>query len=321
MKTQIFYEQSETGWLLHVKRFFLAEKQDKQLRPLLIVPGYGMNSFIFSYHPHDVSLIEYLCEQGFEVWTADLSAQGESVNRSGGEEPGLKELACMDLPVIIDRVIKNNSGGHEKIDLVGCSLGGTLIYIYTALFGTEKVSSVVGLGSPLRWEKINPLVRVLFSSPGLAGSVKVKNMRTIAKYALPILAKVPKLLHIYIHPEIVDLSKPEILTQTVEDPNRVINRQIATWLKTKDLFIDGKNITELFGKITVPLFLILCKTDGVVPPETALSALNTNSKIKEYVVAGNDKVKMAHADMYISRYARQFVFEPLASWLLKINRS
>ncbi len=44
------------GWRLAIKQTFHPARLMRRRRPLLIVPGYGMNAFIFGYHPRGQSM-------------------------------------------------------------------------------------------------------------------------------------------------------------------------------------------------------------------------------------------------------------------------
>ena len=72
------YAPTSDGWSLHLRRTRLPGCFDPATKPLLIVPGYGMNSFIFSYHPRNTSMERCLAEAGFEVWSVNLRGQGPS---------------------------------------------------------------------------------------------------------------------------------------------------------------------------------------------------------------------------------------------------
>src|ERR1700722_11762733 len=65
-------------------------------RPVLIVPGYGMNSYIFSYHPRGVSFEGHLPQAGFEVWRVDLRGQGRSRPGPSGSSPRAGKRAAAD---------------------------------------------------------------------------------------------------------------------------------------------------------------------------------------------------------------------------------
>src|SRR6185437_13198294 len=99
-------------------------------RPVLIVPGYGMNSFIFGFHPQGPSLVESLAARGLEVWTVDLRGQGLSIRTNGSTRYGMAELAVEDLGTAIKHVLANTTTASTTLDLVGCSLGTALAFAH-----------------------------------------------------------------------------------------------------------------------------------------------------------------------------------------------
>ena len=306
------------GWRLVLKQTVDEEHLDRARRPVLLVPGYGMNAFLFGYHPEGLSLEDYLARDGFEVWSVNLRGQGGSTPEGSTRPYGMAELSLVDLPATVDFVRVTRRGHADRVDLVGCSLGGTLVYAYAALFGEENIGSIAALGAPLRWENVHPALKLAFSSPALIGALRIKGSRTMAAMALPLLKKAPWLLSMYLHPEIVDLSRPDMLARTVEDPRPELNREIAVWMREKDLTLRGRNLTESFRCVTRPLLCMLANADGIVPPKTALSAYDAcGAETKDFLTVGTDRIKLAHADLFISRHSQELVFEPLASWLKK----
>lgn len=320
MYSRIHFVNNNDGFELAIKQSYDKSRHNPELKPLVIVPGYGMNAFIFGYHPRGFSLEEYLAEAGFEIFSINLRTQGDTKNIGGKKNYGLKEVSLVDLPVAIDFALENSVSKRKVVDIIGCSLGGTIVYVYVALKGADKLGSIVTLGSPLTWLDIHPVLKVAFSSPKLAGMLRIKGTRTLAKMFLPVMKKLPGLLSIYLHPEITDISRPDILAQTVEDPNPVLNREISEWIVHKNLMVDGQDIAANLSKVENPLLCMLSNADGIVPPATALSVLSVvSSKVKESIMCGTDNIKMAHADMYISDYAQELVFEPLVQWLLRFR--
>lgn len=316
MRNIVHYLPNNDGWNLAVRQTFAPESLDRSLRPVLIIPGYGMNSFIFGYHPTGQSMTEYLASEGLEVWTVDLRGQGASIPTGRTPKYGLKELALVDVATTIDYISSITQATQRRVDAVGCSLGGTLLYIYAALKKSPDLGAIVAMGSPLRWVAINPVFRMAFRSPQVAGLFRVKFSRTLARYGLPVLKVIPWLLSIYLHPEIVDLSRPELLAKTVEDPVPQINKEIAEWINAQDLTVNGFNVTESFQGVENPLLCVVANADGIVPRATSEYPLElAGSKVKEILAVGDDRIRMAHADMFISEYAQELVFQPLASWL------
>jgi len=316
-KHKIHFIDNGAGWKLELKSCAPPKKIKARRNPILIIPGYGMNNFIFGFHPHGLSMEEYLVKKGFEVFSINLRGQGASNNESGKHEYGLADLALTDLKVTIDYITRHALSKTGKVDLIGCSLGGTLSFIYTALQKNHKAGAIVAMGSPLKWEEAHWLLRSVLFFPRLVGAIKISQTRQFVQWLYPLLVRSP-LLKIYLHKEIVDLRWKDQLMKTIEDPNSQLNMEMAVWIKKKDLVIKGKNITHEFRKFKNPLLCVVANGDGVVPALTALSANEVaSSKIKDTLVVGDENFHLAHADLFISKFSHEKVFSPLASWLAK----
>jgi polyhydroxyalkanoate synthase len=321
MQRERFWVQTEDGWRLELLRF--ADKSNPSYKPVLFVPGYGMNSFILAYHPNGHSMVSYLVERGFEVWTANLRGQGESKGpRPTSRRIGFRDLSLVDVPAVLNAVLKHTEADAQGVNAIGCSLGASLLYAYLAHFPQENsLNSLIAIGGPLRWVKVHPLLQVAFRSPELAGIIPFAGTRALARAALPIVKNAPSLLSLYMNARRIDLSRSSELVKTVEDPIPHLNKQIALWIRERDLIVDRLNVTRSMSAVTdLPLLCVLANQDGVVPPEVALSILDhIGSRDTEVLVAGDHRDWYAHADLFIARDAQQQVFEPMADWLEKRN--
>lgn len=320
MKTLQHLVDNRDGWHLSLHQTYDPDRLRPERPPVLIVPGYGMNSFIFSYHPSGISLEGHLAAAGFEIWRADLRGQGGSVSFGGGENYCLDDLAMTDLPVAIEAALARTVTRCHRVIVVGASLGGSVMFSHVALSASHRIAAMVAMGSPLRWVRIHPLVRVAFVSPTLVGLVRFRGTRRLAERLLPYLAtRTPWLLSIYMNPEITDTRAAKEMVRTVEDPNRFINREIAEWMKRRDLIIRGVNIADRLREIDVPLLCVAAKGDGVVPRDTAaFPYYQSGARTKELVEVGDELVAMAHADLFVSIEAHRRVFEPISGWLLAL---
>ncbi|MHB8876276.1 MAG: alpha/beta fold hydrolase [Myxococcaceae bacterium] len=324
MKTLRHSVSNGAGWRLSLTQTFDEDKLNKDLMPLVIVPGYGMNSFIFGFHPNGVSLEGHLCGAGFEVWRADLRAQGESNPSEGGSDDfSLADLALTDLGAAIDAVLAHTVTSAKRVSVLGASLGGSLMFAHAVVNPKHRMGALVSMGGPVRWEKIHPLVRVAFASATLVGLIRFKGTRKLAETALPYLARLtPWLLKVYMNPEITDIGAAREMVKTVEDPNRHINREIAGWIKGRDLVVRGVNVSLGLPAITQPLLCIAAHGDGVVPLETAEYPFRkVGSASKELIIVGDPGLHMAHADMFVSSEAHERVFRPMTAWLLENGRA
>src|SRR5215210_4513951 len=102
-----FLVDNRAGWRLAMSRTMPAAEPVAAKRPVLIVPGYGMNSYIFGYHPRGPSMVECFAARGLETWTVDLRGQGRSIRARGNNRYGLADLAIEDLGAAIQYVLAN----------------------------------------------------------------------------------------------------------------------------------------------------------------------------------------------------------------------
>lgn len=317
-----FEARTADGWILAMRRTTSASQErlpgTAPRRPVLIVPGYGMNSFIFGYHPHGRSIEAHLAWRGFEVWSVDLRGQGRSRRAEGTPKRpfGLEALSLVDVDAAVGEVLARTTTGSPSVDVIGASLGAALMFGHAGVNRDARLGSLVSFGGPLRWERVHPLVALAFKSPALAGALPFRGTRTLARYALPVLAKVPSLLSVYLNPAITDISHASELTQTVEDPIPQVNREIAEWIRDRDLTLRGVNVTHAVATLENPLLCVVAMGDGIVPPETARAPYGlTRARSRRVIEVGDASVHIAHADLFISNDAHRMVFDPVAQWL------
>lgn len=316
VRIEHFWAPNGDGWILSLRRTYDDDALDKTRAPLLIIPGYGMNSFIFGFHPRGTSMEGYLAGRGFEVWSVDLRAQGRSRRDGGSSKYRLDDLVLKDLFTGVHGVLEHTASSAQTVDAIGCSLGATMMFAYAVCVLDNHLGKMVSMGGPLRWVSMNPILRAAFSSPALVGKLPIIGTRRLASLALPLLSRAPWLLSIYLHPGIVDMTQAAQLIRTVENPNRHVNKDIAQWIKHRDLLIDGKNVCEGLRSVTNPLLTVLASADGIVPRETAMwPHLNIGAERRDLLEVGSYAVPIAHADMFVSDHAPELVFKPLADWL------
>lgn len=318
MRTLRHFAFNGDGWELALQKTWDPATLRPDSKPVLIVPGYGMNSFIFGYHPRGRSFEASLVAGGLEVWRLDLRAQGESRRVGGTDLYGLEHFAA-DLGVAIDAALAQTSTVSRQVSVIGCSLGGTIALAHVATENRHRVGAIVSMGGPVRWVAIHPLLRAAFASPMLVGMVPIRGTRALARTFLPhVLRFAPTLLSMYINPEHVDVAAIAQLTKTVEDPNRFINRQIARWIGERDLILRGTNLSTAIRGMDVPLLCVVANGDGIVPRETAEYVYHhAGSTDRTLLEVGTSSIRLAHADMFVSSHAEALVFEPVREWLLK----
>lgn len=315
MQRETLTPETSDGWQLDVSVFRTA-RFDSSRRPVMFVPGYGMNGFILSYDSSVPSFVRSLCDEGFEVWVANLRGQGAS-RRIDKRAPGpaLRRLAEEDLATCIDSALRFTQTQEHEIDLIGCSLGGSLSYAYLALVDRARVHSVVAIGAPLRWVEVPAILRAVFASNMVAGALRIRGTRRMAKLATPLIKRAPWMLSLYANADNIDMKHVAAFMDTVEDPHPRTNRDIARWVKHGDMVLRGVNVSEAMQQQTGRLMVIAANRDGIVPEATALSPMNLWGGDLTLMRIGDPRQWYAHADIFVGREAPKRVFKPVANWL------
>jgi pimeloyl-ACP methyl ester carboxylesterase len=311
---ELHFADNGAGWRLALRR--VLPKSPRRGRPVLIVPGYQMNSSVFGFHPNGLSLEDALAARGLEPWSIDLRGQGAAERTWGDDRFGLAELAVEDLRAAIAYV--RGVARAEEVDVVGCSLGTALAFAHVALQADAPVRCLVAMGGVVTWAHVNRAVRLVARAPWLVGQLRMRGTRRLARAALPPIARwAPSLLSVYLNVASTDVSCPDGMVATVEDPNPVINAQIARWVVRRELVVRDVNVSRALPGMTMPLLCVLGRQDGIVPPATSRAIHDAvGSRDKALLEVGDERTPMAHADLFLARHAREVVFEPLADWLL-----
>jgi len=321
IETDEVHVDNGEGHLLYVKR--MAPRSGAIAGPVLLVPGYGMNSFILGFHPTGPSLMEHLAARGLEVFSCDLRGQGRTQRTTGNFRYGLSDLARTDVRVLAQTVTERSSVPFPQLGLVGCSMGAALALGAMCLHPSLKVSALVTIAGAVTWRSVHPAVRLLFTSSRLAGAIPIRGTRRAAEIALPALARhAPWLLAPYLRTETTEMSRAREMTATVEDPHPQINSEIATWVRGKDLILDGVNVSQGLRSLHTPLLCVLGNQDGIVPPGTARAHADDMASADKTVLAiGTKRSPFAHGDLFVGTGAQTQVFEPIAEFLTTRLRS
>jgi pimeloyl-ACP methyl ester carboxylesterase len=311
----LHYVDDGAGWRLALRRVAPGNGA-RRGRPVLIVPGYQMNSSVFGFHPNGLSLEGFLASRGLEAWSVDLRGQGRAERTWGDERFGLAELAVEDLGAALAYV--RGVAKADRVDVLGCSLGTALAFAHVACVPSAPVRAIVAMGGVVTWAHVNRVVRLAARAPWVVGQLRMRGTRKLARRALPVVTRVaPRLLSVYLNVESTDVSQPDAMVETVEDPNPVMNRQIARWIARRELVVRGVNVSRALASFEGPFLCVLGRQDGIVPPATARALFDAvGSRDKVLVEVGDDATPMAHADLFLARCAQETVFAPIADFLL-----
>lgn len=311
------FAPTRDGWALELRRAISPRRFDRDKSPILMVPGYGMNTFVLGYHPYGTSMERCLAEDGYEVWSVNMRGQGGARRRlAEAPDPSIRSYVEVDLTTAIDAVLRQTRARRDRVSLIGCSLGGSIAYALLALQGAGRIGALVTMGAPLRWDETHPVLRALLTSPWLAGKVRMYGTRRVARAVLPVALRLPYAVDLYMNRTHFYRAAASEMVKTVDDLFPRVNREIAHWIRQKDLVVRGVNVTEAMQQQTIPLLVVVANRDGIVPPATAVPAAELwGGPDAQVLRVGTDSDWYAHADLFISKDSPDLVFNPIGRWL------
>ena len=305
--------ETRDGWQLELN---CVRGKVRRAHPVVIVPGYAMNSTVLAYRPQGTSLVAELIAAGYEVWCLNLRGSGRSRQlRSGAAPPSLAAYVREDLPAALDLVRSEATVGRVDPFCIGASLGGAVVYSHLARTRGQGIRGIVTLGAPLRWDAVPPILRTAFRSRRLARIVPMRGTGRLARLLMSSLARIG-LLGAYVNRQRLDPNHTQAIEETLEDPTPELNAEIAEWMRARDLYLDGTNVTRAMCAVETPLLVVLANRDGVVPePAVRSAAVAWGGDDVEVMQVGTDDDWFAHADLFAAIDAPQRVFAPIIRWL------
>lgn len=304
--------RTKDGWTLLMRRGTLGGRASGGT-PVLLVPGFGMNSSIFTWHPGGPSLMEFLLRAGFDPWTVDLRGTRSSRPPRAGARVRLADQAFLDLPAAAAHVLRHT--GHARLHALGCSLGGALLYAWAGR-SSAPIERWVTMGSPLEWQDQSALLRLFAAAGPLARWVPVRGSAAAARVALPFArALVPELLSMYLNPRLTDTRDHGPLIATVEDPHADVTASLARWMRHGRLVLGGHDVSAGLRAAAHPLLLVYATGDGVCPPAAARAARHrTGGPVSELAVS-HDIERVSHVDLFLGGHVHTQVYAPIANFL------
>src|SRR5215210_4415899 len=116
--------------------------------PVLLIYGFVLKPYIFDLVRGN-SLVEYLVEEGFDIYLLDFGI-------SGTEDAGLsiEDLVLDYMHGAVQEILETS--GAEEVSLFGQSQGGTLSAMYASLFPDGPLKNLVLLSAPTEFAPRNP---------------------------------------------------------------------------------------------------------------------------------------------------------------------
>ena len=143
----------EVVWTKNTARLYRFRRAEggggiRRAVPILLIYGFVLKPYILDLVPGN-SLVEYLVQEGFDVYLLDFGI-------SGPADAGLslEDLVLDYIPGAVRRV--RETSGAAEVSLFGQSQGGTLSAMYASLFPDGPLRNLVLLSAPTEFAPRNP---------------------------------------------------------------------------------------------------------------------------------------------------------------------
>jgi pimeloyl-ACP methyl ester carboxylesterase len=329
------YAYTEDGWRLGVRHYRPEHPVPGKL-PVILCHGLGLNATFWTIT--DDHLPYQLTARGYDVFVFDIRGSGENgrpgrhdhINRAlrqtilrerGERGWTVDDLVHFDVPAILDYVERET--GHDRVNWVGHSLGGMLIFPFLeTTTHPERIATVVGMGSTIIQADIpqkdmllaNRGLRVLtlFASPGRLG-------RPLAFFRLPGMERIDRFYYSNENVDPVTISR--FYGYTLEDTGAGALRQLDPYLRYGHMLSADRrdDYAARLGQINAPILMIAGDGDimsDVRSTELTFAALgSTDKSIISFGKANGNVADYGHCDLVWSRYAPKEIFPRLIDWL------
>ena len=294
------------------------QNQSPNPLPYLIVPWLGISRpYVLDLLPGN-SFIEYLVNQGHDVYLLDWGEIAEEDKGLGFEEGVFKII-----PRIIDRALEASNA--KEINLNGICLGGTLSACYLALNPDAPVRNFIAVVAPINFDE-GGLFKVWLDERHFPTDLFVERYGGVPA---SLMATGFKMLR-----PTMEAQAMSSLWSNIERPDYVANfKAMSKWandyigmpgrffsqlakelygknrLMNKEFVING--LTVDLSQISLPLLVVAANQDFIVPAPAAKSLMDVvSSQDKEFV-----ELPGGHISVFSGRRAHQTLWPKIDEWL------
>jgi len=290
--------------------------------PILLVHGLALNHRNNDL-TEDLSLGRYLAAAGRDVWLLTLRCAREDLSFSEERDATFEVMARHDLRRGIEEVCART--GAERVDYIGFSMGGMLIYAAAGTtIGDDRLRRVVVIGSPARVQP--PLATLSTLARFVPGwIVPTLRLRMVSNF----LAFGADLIHTPIHrwiynPENVEkgVAGYALVNGFVNIPSGLAAELVRFSKDEGRVSFDGASVLPTLRHMAAPALFVAGAGDRIAPPETVRLAfehwgadVQTRKSIQVIGLDSGAAADYGHGDLAIGRFADQDVFEPVLTFL------
>lgn len=294
--------------------------KQRHARPVILCHGLGANRYNLDFPGH--SLAEYLREEGFDVFVAELRGAGPAPKPRCFGRPGWRfdfdDLVAEDVPAMIARV-KSETKAPDVL-WCGHSMGGMLMYAYLSQ-GGEGVAAAFAIASPAALgtlpdgKRLAQATRLFRFLPYFPQPLVVASCLPLGTGRL-----LPFFLKNLIVPGTVPAKRSRQLMSTMFARLPLgLAYQFGMWLETNQFLSRDKRRDYLGGlaEVRVPFAFLSGAGDCLAPPASIVPAHERiASRDKPYFALSRQNAHhdYGHGDIVFADSAKEDVFAKVAAF-------
>ncbi|MBW0432871.1 alpha/beta hydrolase [Leptospira yasudae] len=331
LQGEMHHPKTEDGWDLTLEHFPPLAGHPPKKYPVILCHGLIANRTYLKINEKS-SIVGRLQKEGYDVWLLDLRGRRDAGYPSlfFGDKTfsySMDDYIRYDVDAAIKHVL--NATGKDKVNWVGHSMGGMIIYSRIGSLGEKRIANFVAIGSPAIMDPPNSALKRWTSLTWLMNLWPVVPAETWAGIqggtGIPFLPQ-KSFEELFWHkPNIESSILSDVKTTSI---NPGAKNEI---LQFKDLAESGE-IRSLDHKISysnglknikIPTLLIAGRRDKLGMSYSLRYAYdNIGSEDKTLFIASrsnNHSDDYGHTDLIVGKNADRDVFVPLVAWLDKRN--
>ncbi|MCC6130354.1 MAG: alpha/beta hydrolase [Acidobacteria bacterium] len=301
---------------------------NRESAPVILIHGLGQNRF--SYDLSRRSMMNYLVGEGFDVYNAELRGHGLSRANGSPYPREFDDYVDYDVPALIEFVRRLSR--HEKVFIIGHSLGGTISYA-AAPDQQPYLKGLVPIAGPCHLGQGVPLLRALARALGfLQGVFRVDHLLpdsfmidVIGALALPLIGVIdhPRnrvLDHIWLPRSIERDILLERIGMGFDRTGTAVIGIMVRWANSGE-FHDAnreRDFEKRLREVEVPALFVTGDRDTAVPAPSVEGAFrNLRGPDKTWREFGlkTDGVSFGHCDLICGSEAPRVVWPVISGWL------
>ncbi|HZO15613.1 MAG TPA: alpha/beta hydrolase [Polyangiaceae bacterium] len=288
--------------------------------PLLLIHGYGQNRY--AWHLPARSFVNYLADEGYDVFNLDLRGHGRSRHLGARPPKDLNEYVREDVPAAVDTV--RRLSGHERVFLVGHSLGGLISYAAAPAI-PDHIGGIVTIGSPYHFTRGSRFLSLIGSGMLAADRTLQLGHRNVPLKAM---GEAMRLLRVFIESPLFPLPirgfAPRSLEPRIHGQHMSLAMDIGSIAVMRSMFLraaearaSGHRLGVLYGyaaafeALDIPLLVIAGDQDGLAPLEAVRPAYERSSSADKTFRS----FPRGHIDLLVGREAPLTIWPLVLSWL------